>query len=391
MRSERSPHLLLVVLLVGGAAIWCAGALEARQQPAVAPTIVAVRPIQAPSTPLPPESASAGVTTFSFIAYGDTRSGSEPNVPGDGQIIQADHNRLVDLMLAKAEALASTPYPIRFIVQSGDAVLRGQNGAMWNVSFAPIIDRLSRANLPYFFGVGNHDVTSMPQGDPGRSLGLHNTLTAISKLIPPEGSPRRLGGYPTYSFGYGNAFFITFDSNIAPDTVQFAWVKDQLEHLDRARFPIVIVFFHHPPFTSGQHGGPTTEPQSIAIRDLYMPLFRAHHVRMVLAGHDHLLDHWVERYTDAGGSHRIDAIVTGGGGAPTYRYTGEPDLTPYLDAGQAQNVRVEHLMRPGPTVQDNPHHFLVVRVDGSQISLEVVGIGPGAYAPYKGRATIDLN
>jgi hypothetical protein len=168
-------------------------------------------------------------------------------------------------------------------------------------------------------------------------------------------------------------------------------VKDQLEHLDRARFPIVIVFFHHPPFTSGQHGGPTTEPQSIAVRDLYMPLFRAHHVRMVIAGHDHLLDHWVERYTDAGGSHRMDAIVTGGGGAPTYRYTGEPDLTPYLAAGEAQNVRVEHLMRPGPTVQDNPHHFLVVRVDGSQISLEVVGIGPDAYAPYNGHATIDLN
>ena len=61
------------------------------------------------------------------------------------------------------------------------------------------------ANIPYFFSVGNHDVTGMPAGDPARALGLHNTLTAMSKLMPPEGSPRRLSGYPTYAFGYGNA------------------------------------------------------------------------------------------------------------------------------------------------------------------------------------------
>ena len=59
----------------------------------------------------------------------------------------------------------------------------------------------------------------MPAGDPQRALGLHNTLTAMSKLIPPEGSPRRLSGYPTYAFGYGNAFFIALDSNIASDAI----------------------------------------------------------------------------------------------------------------------------------------------------------------------------
>ncbi len=32
-----------------------------------------VTPISPPATPLPDESASAGVTKFSFVAYGDTR------------------------------------------------------------------------------------------------------------------------------------------------------------------------------------------------------------------------------------------------------------------------------------------------------------------------------
>jgi len=245
----------------------------------------------------------------------------------------------------------------------------------------------------------------MPPGDPGRALGLQNTLTAMSRLIPPEGSPRRLSGYPTYTFGYGNAFFIALDSNIASDSFQLAWVSDQLEHLDRSRFRHVIAFFHHPAFSAAPHGGASAEPvpgtgrkapdrvepQTIAIRSLYMPLFRKHHVRMLIAGHDHLFDHWVEWYSDGGATYRIDNLVTGGGGAPIYTYAGEPDLRAYVAAGAGENIRVEHLMKPGSTPEENPHHFVVVQVDGDRLSLEVVGVGPGDYKPYPGgRSKIDL-
>lgn len=352
---------------------------------------VGVRPIAPPATPLPDEVASAGVTKFSFIAYGDTRSGAEPGVPGDGEVLHQLHNQLVSGMLVKIKAHASTPYPVRFVVQSGDAVLRGQDAAKWNVSFSPIIERLTgTGNVPYFFAVGNHDVTTMPPGDPGRALGLHNTLTAMSKLIPPEGSPRRLSGYPTYTFGYGNLFVIMLDSNIASDTFQLAWVTDQLEHLDRSRYGHVIAVFHHPPFTSGLHGGSTIEPQSAAIRDLYAPLFRKHHVQMTIAGHDHLLDHWVERYMEGGVTFRRDDVVTGGGGAPIYTYTGEPDLSAYCAAGAGEHVRMEHLLKPGRTPEENPHHFLVVQVDGDRLSLVVEAIGGIPYAPYGGRSGVEL-
>jgi hypothetical protein len=383
------------------------GAVAAAQQPPTpAPPLVLVRPIEPPATPLPGEAASAGVTRFSFIAYGDTRSGGAVDVPGDGQIVQVEHSRVIDRMIPRIQESTSTPFPIRFVLQSGDAVLRGQNGAMWNVSFSPVIERITRgANIPYFFSVGNHDVTTMPPGDPGRALGLQNTLTAMSRLIPPEGSPRRLSGYPTYTFGYGNAFFIALDSNIASDSFQLAWVSDQLEHLDRSRFRHVIAFFHHPAFSAAPHGGASAEPvpgtgrkapdrvepQTIAIRSLYMPLFRKHHVRMLIAGHDHLFDHWVEWYSGGGATYRIDNLVTGGGGAPIYTYAGEPDLRAYVAAGAGENIRVEHLMKPGSTPEENPHHFVVVQVDGDRLSLEVVGVGPGDYKPYPGgRSKIDL-
>jgi hypothetical protein len=276
-------------------------------------------------------------------------------------------------------------------VQSGDAVLRGATGAQWNVSFTPIAERLTRVGgVPLFFSVGNHDVTGMPAGDPGRMMGLHNALTAFSKLMPPEGSPRRLSGYPTYTFGYGNSFFIALDSNIAGDALQLAWVTNQLEHLDRVRYHHIVAVFHHPPFSSGPHGGGHVEPPTLALRNSYMPLFRKHHVRLIFTGHDHLYDHWVERYVDHGESYRMDSIVTGGGGAPSYAYSSEPDLLDYLAAGEPQHVRVEHLARPAPVAADNPHHFVVVQVNGDRLSVEVVGIGVAPFVPFDGRSRIDL-
>ena len=80
----------------------------------------------------------------------------------------------------------------------------------------------------------------------------------------------------------------------------------------------------------------------------------------------------------------MDSIVTGGGGAPTYTYNGEPDLRGYLAAGAPANVTVEHLMKPGMTIAENPHHFVVVQVDGDALSLEVIAAGGAPYAPYPG-------
>ena len=36
------------------------------------------------------------------------------------------------------------------------------------------------------------------------------------------------------------------------------------------------------------------------------------------------------------------------------------------------------------SILENPHHFVVVRVDGDQLSLEVVGTGETTYTPYPG-------
>jgi hypothetical protein len=366
--TRRSRALLATFVIM------CARVTVRAQAPAPSDSIVASLPAR---TPLPPESATAGITRFSFIAYGDTRGRH------DGVEVQAEHMLVIESMLAAIKKAASGPDAIKFVLQSGDAVQNGSIARQLSVSYIPLINRLTQdGGVPYFLSVGNHDVGS-GANDPRRADGLRNYFAANSRLIPPEGSPRRLNGYPTYAFGYGNTFFVAFDSDMPDDTTQFAWVKSQLEGLNRRRYVNVAVFFHHPPFSSGPHGGAKLESQAAAIRGKWMPLFRAHHVRLLLTGHEHLFEHWVERYTDESGPHRIDEIVSGGGGAPLYAYAGEPDLREYLKAGASEKVSLEHLARPSSDPGGNPFHYVVVHVDGERISVDVIAVDWGkGFAPY---------
>ena len=339
-----------------------------------------VKAITPPAAPLPSEEESRGVTRFSFILYGDTRGRH------DGVALQYEHSMVMDGILGQIKKLQNTDSPVRFVLQTGDAVVHGPEAQQWNVSFVPIIDRLtSQGGVPYYLVPGNHDVSSAATADaPQRQVGLRNFLDAVQALIPPDGSPRRLAGYPTFSFGYGNTFVIGFDSDIANDDKQYLWVKSQLEGLDRNRYVNVFVFCHHAPFSSGPHSV-HADQSTLALRSRYLPLLEAHHVRAMFSGHEHLYEHWVEHYTDNSGTHRMDFLVSGGGGAPLYSYHGEPNLDDYLKANKGMHVRLQHLVKPGPEGALSPYHFVVIHVDGGQINLEVLGVDWGAgFQPYQG-------
>jgi 3',5'-cyclic AMP phosphodiesterase CpdA len=340
-----------------------------------------VRAIVRPARPLPSEKESRHLKKVAFIVYGDTRGGTTT----DGVMLHPIHSQVMDRMLELIRERANTDQPIRFVLQTGDAVLRGGDARMWNVSYTPVIDRLTRdAGVPYFLTLGNHDVLPARRG--GGPSGRENSLRVIADLLPPAGSERRLSDSATYAFGIGHVYVISIDSNVASEPAQFQWVSRQLARLDRKRFQTIVAFMHHPPYSSGAHGVPSgLEPQTLAMRSMWMPLFRRHHVRLVLAGHEHLFEHWVERYRDRSRSHRMDVVVTGGGGAPITAYRGEPDLAAYLADGDSQFVTVEHLVKPASTVAGNPNHFVVIEVDGSTVTAEVVALGTTTFAPFDGR------
>lgn len=371
------------VLAAVAAVVTCSfsGALAGAQAAPACCRADTVRAIAAPTHPLPTEALSSGQHRFSFIAYGDTRGRR------DGVAEQVEHGIVVDAMLRAIREREGTPDAVKFVLQSGDAVVDGRDASQWNVSFIGLINRVTTlGGVPYFLAPGNHDVTTAAAlASPGRQEGLQNYLRAMGQLIPPDNATRRLNGYPTYAFGYGNTFVLAFDSNIAGDSTQYDWVSSQLAQLDRTRYPHVVVFFHHPPLSSGPHGGPVVERPSEAVRQFYMPLFRKYKVGLLLTGHEHLFEHWIERYRDASGQwQRMDQIVSGGGGAPIYTYAGQPDLGRYRSTSGGRGVKLKQLVRPGSRQRDNPYHFLVVTVNGAQMSVEYVGVDWGAkHRPYK--------
>ena len=343
-----------------------------------------VQGIAAPAKPLPPETESAGISKFSFIVYGDTRGRR------DGKEVQYEHSLVIDSMLAAIRRLKTTEFPVRFILQSGDAVVNGADPKQWNVSFVGLINRITQdGGVPYYLAPGNHDVTAAQTITAvGRAGGLSNYLAAVANLIPHDGTSRRLDGYPTYAFGFGNTFILAMDSNIAADQKQLLWVTEQLEGLDRSRYRHVFAFFHHPPFSSGNHGGAIVEAPALELRKTYMPLFRKHRVEALFTGHEHLFEHWVERYQfPPGPTNRMDIVITGGGGAPLMGYRGEPDIRAYVKTNGVERIQLEHLVKPGPQPGDNPYHFVVVTVNGDALRMEVTGVDWGSnFQPYRSRA-----
>lgn len=341
---------------------------------------IPVQAIKAPRTPLPTEAASAAVTKFSFFVYGDTRGRR------DGFELQYEHSLIINSMVAQIKKLEKSAYPVRFVLQSGDGVANGAMGKQWNTSYIDLINKLTQdGGVPYFLAPGNHDVTSADTHDAERRQpGLKNYYAANAELLPRDGSLRRLSGYPVFSFGYGNTFVLAFDSNIAGDEKQFAWVKAQLDGLDKRRYKNIIVYSHHPAFSSGPHGGAHVEKSTQIIRDRYMPLFRQHHVKIFFNGHEHMFEHWVERYEDSTGKHRLDHVLSGGGGAPLYAYAGDPDIRPYVKQYEAEKVSLERIAKPPAEPGGGAYHYVMVQVDGEDIKLEVVGLDWGRdFQPYR--------
>ena len=304
--------------------------------------------------------------------------------------VQYEHSLVVDSMLAAIKRLEKTENPVRFVLQSGDAVVDGRDPRQWNASFVDLINRLTvEGGVPYFLAPGNHDVTGASALDsPEREKGLRNYLAAVAQLIPPDGAARRLAGYPTYAFGYGNTFLVALDSNIAGDDEQFEWVRAQLEGLDRGRYKNVVASSTNA-FSSGPHAGARVERPAGDALALHAALPRRTASAPSSPGTDTSSSMGRALRGRRGRRQRLDMVITGGGGAPLYPHFGEPLVADYLKANEAGKVQLEHLARPGPEPGNNPYHYVIVRVDGERLRMEVVGVDWGrGFRPYRSNSAV---
>lgn len=223
-------------------------------------------------------------TSFRFIVYGDNRTDD------------AAHAAVVRGM---------TAIQSDFLVHTGDFVENGASKTQWQTFFdieAPLL-----REKPIFSCVGNHELVDGTGIEYVRYFGPTETVGAITapdasakQLLPPE----HING----TFRWGNARFFMLNGMVAwRSGADRAWLEKALSDADNEKGLVWrIVVVHFGPWSSGPHGN------NQRLHEAGIPaMLRSHKVDIVLSGHDHIYERgWAEG---------IAYIVSGGGGAPTYR------------------------------------------------------------------------
>ncbi|MBM3748812.1 MAG: DUF1565 domain-containing protein [Acidobacteria bacterium] len=247
----------------------------------------------------PPE----GSAPFRFVVLGATRTRHDV------------HARVAEA-IGKVEA--------DFVVHTGDMVEDGADPAQWPVFFSIQRELLRKAA---FFPV---------PGDHERLAPLFYDFFDLCA--------------PYYSFDWGGAHFIMFNTDIINVATtaearvafwleQLRWMEQDLANSQKAAFRFVVM--HHPPFTAVR---PRQHEDWLA--KAMAPLFEKYRVSAVFSGHDH---NYQRHFKDG-----VHYIVTGGGGAP-------------LEAADAPV--------PGVTYKaESIEHYVQVRVTGEKAWLEAVDL-----------------
>lgn len=221
-------------------------------------------PASPPVFKLAPDAAQP----YRVAVYGDTRT-------------QYDrHARVAQAIIGSAPDI---------VLHTGDLVDQGKNYSAWGQQFfTPAADLM--VDTPIFPVLGNHEYN-------GSGAMWYYTFFSLP------------GNEQWYAFSYGCSRFIGLDTNadFSPGSPQYTWLNNELQSSAYLSSTWQIVYFHHPPYTSGLHKG-NEEP----VADYLVPLFEQYGVDMVFAGHNH---HYERSYRNG-----VYYFVAGGGGAPLYGF-----------------------------------------------------------------------
>ncbi len=219
---------------------------------------------------------------FRFTVFGDNRSH-----PDDCS----------EVVAAMAEV---NPY---FNINVGDVVTDGRNDEEWKTEWFQPIRPLAH-DISTYVAIGNHEKNGHlfydlhayphPQDDPGRES--------------------------SYSFTYGDAFFLVVDGNkpyytiYGVETDLSIWVKEQVAS-EAARNAKWRFAFTHFPGYSQAWGGECSYEGTPSIRNWFLPLLAENGFHAYFAGHTHnyergMKDGIVQFITGGGGSGLDDLFCT---------------------------------------------------------------------------------
>jgi len=148
----------------------------------------------------------------------------------------------------------------------------------------------------------------------------------------------------THTYTKGHAQFFALDSNyMSPE--QIAWLETELR---RSKAEWKVCYFHHPLYSSGAFHGSAVE-----LRLILEPLFVAHGVQVVFAGHEHMYErvkpqHGVSYFTEGATGQLRKGNMRKGTGLTAVGY--DQDLSFILVEIAGDTLSFQAVSRTGATV-----------------------------------------
>lgn len=255
---------------------------------------------------------------FNFLVIGDSGVGSEAQ------------SRLAGQMIGERAKL---------LLHTGDVVYPTGTYNMYQSRYFDYY-RAMMKSVPFFPCPGNHDYYDT------RAVPYVNVHDLPTERVREDD----YGKY--YSFDWTNVHFVSLDSNESLQAAAGGW-GEMLGWLDRdlalTKKFWRIVYFHHPPYASGQN---ENDSLSKIAKETIVPILEKHRVPLVLSGHEHSYQrtHPMWRGEVASDKYGTTYVTSGGGGAPLYPVFPRP----YIAGGASA------------------HHYLKCQVDGPKLTVRAI-------------------
>ncbi|MDP3911066.1 MAG: metallophosphoesterase [Gemmatimonadales bacterium] len=212
-----------------------------------------------------------------------------PVLIGAGDIAVCGSNQNDD---ATARLLDSIP---GIVFTAGDNAYQDGSFEDFSLCYDPTWGRHKNRTRP---SPGNHDY---------HTLGATGYFNYFGVLAGDSGV-----GYYRYQLGSWSVFSLNSNISMAAGSPQEQWLRDQLSVL---RTPCSVAYWHHPRFSSGEHGN------TVAAQPLWQALYDAG-ADVIIAGHDHTY----ERFAPQSPTGALDSatgirqFVAGTGGPALYAF-----------------------------------------------------------------------
>lgn len=220
--------------------------------------------------------ADSGNEPFHFIAGSDSQASSKP-----------DFEPWADTFKKAVQTIGDP----KFLINAGDLVDNGDLEEQWQWMLGLAQDQL--LHVPIVPVLGGHEVQDYDGDETTPNSNFFNHFNLPKQVIP------NTDAGSVYSFEYGNALFLVFNSQYEGELASNGSIKEQdqqfADQVEWMKYIVAqsdakwkFVTFHKGPYSAGDNAGEWEDDRVQFYRKVLVPAFDQMGIDMVFEAHDHM-------------------------------------------------------------------------------------------------------